>query len=145
MSALGQKQTCAVQKGMSALPPKADMCSATRHVRFVPKADSCSAANKISIRSLRPQCCSSIRVRQAWSIAYQPSPARFFAMSNFSTAKSESLRSTLRNSFKTIGKLISYSFLRAKISASVLRAWTTRRSGLSKAWQRLKKCKLLKR
>ena len=30
MSALGQKQTCAVQKVMSALPPKADMCSATR-------------------------------------------------------------------------------------------------------------------
>ena len=24
---------------MSALPPKADMCSATQHVRFVPKAD----------------------------------------------------------------------------------------------------------
>ena len=29
MSALGQKQTCAVQKRMSALPPKADMCGAT--------------------------------------------------------------------------------------------------------------------
>ena len=39
MSALGQKQTFAVHKRMSALPPKADMCSATRHVRFVPKAD----------------------------------------------------------------------------------------------------------
>ena len=39
MSALGQKQTFAPQKAMSALPPKADMCSATRHVRFVPKAD----------------------------------------------------------------------------------------------------------
>ena len=38
-SALGQKQTCAVQKVMSALPPKADMCSATRYVRFVPIAD----------------------------------------------------------------------------------------------------------
>jgi hypothetical protein len=25
MSALGQKQTCAVQKGMSALPPEADI------------------------------------------------------------------------------------------------------------------------
>jgi len=34
MSASGQKQTCAVQNGMSALPPKADMCSATRDVRF---------------------------------------------------------------------------------------------------------------
>ena len=29
MSALGQKQTFAPQKVMSALPPKADMCSAT--------------------------------------------------------------------------------------------------------------------
>ena len=28
MSALGQKRTCAVQNGMSALPPKADMCGA---------------------------------------------------------------------------------------------------------------------
>ena len=39
MSALGQKQTCAAQKGMSALPPKADMCGAKRNVRFVPIAD----------------------------------------------------------------------------------------------------------
>ena len=39
MSALGQKQTCAAQKVMSALPPKADMCSATSDVRLVPKAD----------------------------------------------------------------------------------------------------------
>ena len=39
MSALGQKQTFAVRKGMSALPPKADMCGATRYVRFVPIAD----------------------------------------------------------------------------------------------------------
>jgi hypothetical protein len=57
MSALGQKQTCAAQKcmsalppiatakanlsqtAMSALPPKADMCSATRDVCFGPIAD----------------------------------------------------------------------------------------------------------
>ena len=39
MSALGQKQTCAVQLGMSALPPKADMCSALADVRLVPIAD----------------------------------------------------------------------------------------------------------
>ena len=39
MSALGHKQTFAMQNGMSALPPKADMCSALAHVRFVPKAD----------------------------------------------------------------------------------------------------------
>ena len=56
MSALGHKQTYAVQNGMSALPnsdresglarkvmsalpPKADMCSAARDVRFGPIAD----------------------------------------------------------------------------------------------------------
>ena len=39
MSALGQKRTFAVQKGMSALPPKADICSALGDVRFVPIAD----------------------------------------------------------------------------------------------------------
>jgi len=39
MSALGQKQTYAVQYGMSALHPKADMCGATGKVRFGPKAD----------------------------------------------------------------------------------------------------------
>jgi hypothetical protein len=53
MSALGQKPTFAAQKGMSALPlksvfpqkvmsalpPKADICSALAHVCFGPKAD----------------------------------------------------------------------------------------------------------
>ena len=39
MSALGHKRTFAAQKVMSALPPKADMCGATRDVCFVPKAD----------------------------------------------------------------------------------------------------------
>jgi hypothetical protein len=39
MSALGQKQTYALQQAMSALPPKADMCGALAHVRFGPKAD----------------------------------------------------------------------------------------------------------
>ena len=43
MSALGQKRTNAVQKGMSALPPiataKADMCGALAHVCFGPEAD----------------------------------------------------------------------------------------------------------
>ena len=57
MSSFGQKRTCALQKGhvrftpnsdresghrqtvMSALPPKADMCGATRDVRFGPIAD----------------------------------------------------------------------------------------------------------
>ncbi|MGB6589780.1 MAG: hypothetical protein WBE93_27915, partial [Pseudolabrys sp.] len=39
MSALGHKRTFAVQNVMSALNPKADVCSATRQVRFVPIAD----------------------------------------------------------------------------------------------------------
>ena len=39
MSALGQKQTFAAHKGMSALPPKADICSARAYVRFGPQAD----------------------------------------------------------------------------------------------------------
>jgi hypothetical protein len=47
MSAGGQKATCAPQKVMSALPPKADMCVALAYVRFGPKADSCAAANSL--------------------------------------------------------------------------------------------------
>jgi hypothetical protein len=39
MSALGHKQTCAMQEPMSALPPKADMCGAKTNVRFGPIAD----------------------------------------------------------------------------------------------------------
>jgi hypothetical protein len=39
MSALGQKQTLTLQSGMSALLPKADMCSALANVRFGPIAD----------------------------------------------------------------------------------------------------------
>ena len=39
MSGLGHKQTFAVQNGMSALHPKADMCSALGDVWFVPIAD----------------------------------------------------------------------------------------------------------
>ena len=59
MSALGQKQTFAAQKGMSALPPIADMCSATRYVRFVPIAD-IAVVTRVRLRALhkymeRPQ------------------------------------------------------------------------------------------
>jgi hypothetical protein len=39
MSALGHKRTFALQWAMSALLPKADMCGATRNVRFGPIAD----------------------------------------------------------------------------------------------------------
>src|SRR5262245_19186322 len=48
MSALGQKQTCAAHNVMSALPPKADMCSALPHVRFGPIADIQSASYRFS-------------------------------------------------------------------------------------------------
>ena len=53
MSALGQKQTCAGQKVMSALPPKADICGATRDVRFVPKADIASKLVRAAQNVLR--------------------------------------------------------------------------------------------
>ena len=39
MSALGQKQTSAHVRVMSALPPKADIGTQSRNVRFVPNAD----------------------------------------------------------------------------------------------------------
>jgi hypothetical protein len=39
MSALGHKRTLAVQKRMSALPPKADIEGLGWNVRFVPIAD----------------------------------------------------------------------------------------------------------
>ena len=38
-ASLGHKQTLALQKVMSASPPKADMCSAPGYVRFGPIAD----------------------------------------------------------------------------------------------------------
>jgi hypothetical protein len=39
MSALGQKQTLETVRVMSALPPKADIGTQPRYVRFVPRAD----------------------------------------------------------------------------------------------------------
>jgi hypothetical protein len=39
MSVLGHKRTFHRVAAMSALPPIADMCGATRDVRFGPKAD----------------------------------------------------------------------------------------------------------
>ena len=41
----GSERKSPVTKPMSALPPKADIVSLPRHVRFVPKADICNAAN----------------------------------------------------------------------------------------------------
>ena len=51
MSALGQKQTLKGLHPMSALPPKADIGTQSRNVRFVPKADICGAA--IDVRFVR--------------------------------------------------------------------------------------------
>jgi len=53
MSALGQKQTYAAHNCMSALPPKADMCSALAHVCFGPEADIMTYSITSSAR-----CCS---------------------------------------------------------------------------------------
>ena len=39
MSALGHKQTCAAQKGMSALPPIADICDALGRVSTLLSAE----------------------------------------------------------------------------------------------------------
>ena len=53
MSALRQKQTCAVQNAMSALPPKADMCGALGDVRFVPIADVVTSSGRLKMRCPR--------------------------------------------------------------------------------------------
>jgi hypothetical protein len=53
MSALGQKQTFAVQNVMSALPSIADICSAQAHVRFVPIADMLSYSITSSVGARR--------------------------------------------------------------------------------------------
>ena len=53
MSALGQEQTCAAQKVMSALHPKADMCGATTDVRFVPIADINDMSGATAIAGVR--------------------------------------------------------------------------------------------
>src|SRR5215831_5517523 len=53
MSALGQKQTYAVQEPMSALPPKADVCGATNDVCYGPQADMCSFNYFISAQEKR--------------------------------------------------------------------------------------------
>jgi hypothetical protein len=42
MSALGHKQTFGLRKAMSVLPPKADIETRSRDVRFVPKLDLCN-------------------------------------------------------------------------------------------------------
>jgi hypothetical protein len=62
MSALGQKRTFALQIAMSALPPKADMCVATRNVPLRAK----SGHQRVPIPLAAPlvQCDLNIRGRQ---------------------------------------------------------------------------------
>ena len=62
MSALGQNQTCTVQIAMSALPPKADMCVATRNVPLRAKKRTSACAR--STRGPLVQCDLNIRGRQ---------------------------------------------------------------------------------
>ena len=52
MSALGQKQTCAAQKVMSALLPTADMRGATSDVRYGPKADMAIQTERLPLISI---------------------------------------------------------------------------------------------
>jgi hypothetical protein len=54
LSALGQKRTLKRLGSMSALPPKADIGTQPRDVRFVPKADSCSAAINAALGQVLP-------------------------------------------------------------------------------------------
>src|SRR5262245_60129121 len=56
MSALGHKQTYALQDVMSALPSKPDMCSATAHVCLGPKADMRTATRSPRRRAQDNRC-----------------------------------------------------------------------------------------
>ena len=51
MSALGHKRTFRAAMAMSALPPKADMCGATRDVRLVPIADILLVQTSVDLES----------------------------------------------------------------------------------------------
>ena len=64
MSALGHKRTFRQFSVMSALPPKADICSALVHVCFVPKADIPTSVSLSSVRRLLTQ---SVTRSQKWS------------------------------------------------------------------------------
>ena len=55
MSALqgtNDEPTIARRDGMSTLPPKPDMCSAKRHVRFVPIADIVRDTNNVEDKTI---------------------------------------------------------------------------------------------
>jgi hypothetical protein len=54
MSGLGHQRTFALQRPMSALPPKADMCSALTHVCFGPKRT--HAPQQIALKKKTANC-----------------------------------------------------------------------------------------
>jgi hypothetical protein len=66
-SALGHKRTFAVQNGISALHPIADICSALAHVRFVPIADIETLTRSPRRRELAMQA--GCRCRTFWPFA----------------------------------------------------------------------------
>src|SRR5262249_54046567 len=70
MSALGQKRTSEHVQSMSALPPKADIETQSRNVRFVPKADICGAAIDVvsSAAPSRRSCHTPLRTDDAFSL-----------------------------------------------------------------------------
>ena len=78
MSALGQKRTCAAQKAMSALPPKADICSAALYVRFGPKADMCGALAHVRYVPLTSDL--RLDAPQQSSLRYSMRPAAAYAI-----------------------------------------------------------------
>ena len=65
-----------MQKGMSALHPKADMCSATSDVRFVPIADILLVQTSVDLRS------ETLDNRRPESNVSGEGPAQFFRVRN---------------------------------------------------------------
>src|SRR5262245_11714622 len=68
MSALGQKRTLGHVRAMSALPPKADIGTQPRDVRFVPKADSCIASHHSNTSSARTRTDGGIAIPNALAV-----------------------------------------------------------------------------
>jgi hypothetical protein len=54
---------------MSALPPKADIGTQSRDVRFVPKADSCTAAKRWRLRAFAPDFLHNLKISYHTRIA----------------------------------------------------------------------------
>src|SRR5262249_47505269 len=74
MSALGQKQTCALHRPTSALTPKADSCSAAAYVRFGPillqksPSEHCGIEicnNRIGAEAFLNRCCALVGVLES--------------------------------------------------------------------------------